>query len=67
MRGIFFLHQPVQFVGGEVFAGFEKCAQDGVSLPGLLEADAAQMLQKNCLGLADVLTRDAGLIVNALL
>ena len=67
MRAIFLLHQTVKFIGGEVLASLEKCAQDGVSLPGLLQPDTAKMLQKNCLGFADVLPRDARLIVNALL
>jgi hypothetical protein len=65
--GIFFLDQAVQFVGGEMFAGFEKRAQNRAALPGLLQAYAAKMLQENGLGLADALARDAGLIVDSLL
>jgi hypothetical protein len=64
---VFLLDQSVQFVGGEMLASFEKRAQDRVALPGLLQAYAAEMLQKNSLGFADALARDAGLIVNSLL
>jgi hypothetical protein len=41
--GVFFLHQAVQFVGGEMVAGFQKGAQNGVALRGLLQADALEM------------------------
>ena len=34
--GIFFLDETVQFLGREVIAGFQKSAQDGVPLLGLL-------------------------------
>jgi hypothetical protein len=64
---VFFLDQAVQFVGGEMLASFEKRAQNRAALPGLLQAHAAKMLQKNSLGFADALARDAGLIVNSLL
>jgi hypothetical protein len=37
--GIFFLHQAVQFVGGEMVAGFEKRMQDDVALCSLFQAD----------------------------
>ena len=36
--GIIFLHQAVQFVGGEMVAGFEERAQNRVALGGLLVA-----------------------------
>ena len=36
--GIFFLHQAVQFVGGEMVAGFEEGMQDGIALLSLLQA-----------------------------
>src|ERR1035441_2934499 len=64
---VFFLDEAVQFVGGEMLASFEKRAENRVALPGLLQAYAAEMLQKNSLGFADALARDAGLIVNSLL
>ena len=34
--GVFFLNQAVQFVSGEMVAGFQKCAQDGIALLRLL-------------------------------
>jgi len=37
--GIFFLHQAMQFVGGEMVAGFEERMQDDVALRCLLQAD----------------------------
>jgi len=37
--GVFFLHQAVQFVGGEMVAGFEKGMQDHVALRSLFQAD----------------------------
>lgn len=64
---VFFLDQAVQFVGGEMFASFEERAQNRAALSGLLQAYAAQMLQENRLGFADVLARNAGLIVDSLL
>ena len=65
--GIFFLDQAVQFVGGEMLTRFEERAQDGVALPGLLQAHAAQVPEEDSLGLAHALTRNAGLIVDAIL
>ncbi len=65
--GIFFLDQAVQFVGGEVVAGFEKGAQNGVALRRLLQADALEVLVEDLLGLAHHLARDGGLVVDALL
>src|ERR1035438_8366526 len=59
--------QPVQFVGGQVLASLQKCSQDGVALSGLLQANAAQMLEEDSFRLADALGRDAGLIVDSLL
>jgi len=64
---VFFLDQAVEFVGGEVFAGFDESPQDGVALLGLLEPNTPQMLQKDRFGLADALARDTGLVVDALL
>jgi hypothetical protein len=65
--GVFFLHQAVKFVGGEMVAGFEKGMQDYVALRGLLESDALQMAVQYFLGLADHLAGDGGLIIDALL
>jgi hypothetical protein len=65
--GVLFLHQAVQFVGGEVVAGLQKCAQDGVALGGLLQAYPFEMSMKNFLRLADHLAGKRGLIVDALL
>jgi hypothetical protein len=65
--GVFLLHQAVQFVGGEVIAGFEEGAEDGIALRGLLEADALEMLVKNTLSFPDHLQGDGGLVIDALL
>src|ERR1700733_10398672 len=65
--GIFFLHQAVQFVGGEMVAGFKKSMENGVALRRLLQANRLQMAMKNLLRLADHLAGDGGLIIDALL
>jgi hypothetical protein len=57
----------VKLVDGEVLAGFEKGAQNGVALCRLFQADTLEMLMQNLLGFAYHLGRDAGLIVNPLL
>jgi hypothetical protein len=62
-----FLDQTVQFVGGEMFAGFEESSQNRVALLGLFQADAFEMLPKNSLGFADALRRDGRLIVDSFL
>ena len=64
---IFLLDQSMEFVSREMFAGFQKCAQDGIPLTSLLQADPTQMLQKDVLGLAHILARNRGLIVDTLL
>lgn len=65
--GIFLLDKPVQLVGGQMVASFEKGAQDRIALRGLLEANIFQVPMKDVLGLANHLTRDRRLIVDALL
>src|SRR5579863_7084924 len=65
--GILLLHQAMQLIGGKVIAGFEKGAEDGIALRGLLEADALEMLVKNTLSFPDHLQGDGGLVINALL
>src|SRR5580698_4213979 len=64
---VFLLHQPVQFVGGKMIAGLEEGLQNGVTLCGLFEAYLFEVLMQDLLRFADHLTRDAGLVVNALL
>src|SRR5580692_9076903 len=64
---IFLLHQPVQFVDGEVLASFEEGSQDGVALRRMFQADTLEMLIQNLLRFANHLGRDAGLVVDALL
>lgn len=61
------LDQPMQLIDREVFASFEEGPQDGVALPGLLEADALEVAEEDLLGLADVLLRDGRLIVDSFL
>ena len=65
--GIFFLHQAVEFVGGEVIAGFEEGVQNGVALGGLFQANGLLVAVKDLLGFADHLAGDGGLIIDALL
>ncbi len=64
--GVFLLDEAVQFVGGEVVAGFEEGAQDGIALSGLLEADALEVAVEDVLGFAHHLAGDGGLVVDAL-
>src|ERR1700744_4063479 len=54
---IFLLHETVQFISGEMLTRFQKRTQDGVALPGLLEAHAAEVLEKNRFGLAHAFAR----------
>lgn len=64
---VFLLDQAVKFVGGQVVARFKEGAEDSVALSGLLQAHSFEMAMKDFLGLPDHLTRDGGLIVDALL
>jgi hypothetical protein len=65
--GILLFHQLIQFIGREMSAGFQKSPQNCAALLGLLQTDASQMPQENVFGLADVLGRDARLIVDSFL
>ena len=62
-----FFDQPMQFVDRKMFTSFEKRPQNCVALFGLLQADAAEMLQENSFSLANALPRDGRLIVNPFL
>lgn len=62
-----FLDQPMQFVNRKMFTSFEERPQNCVALFGLLQPDAAEMLQKNSFRFADVLPRDGRLIVDSFL
>jgi hypothetical protein len=64
---VFFLDELAEFVGREMLARLEERPQNGAALFSLLQPDAPQMPQENPLGLAHVLRRDAGLIVNSFL
>jgi len=64
---VFFLYELAEFVGREMLTRLEKCPQDGAALFSLLQADSTQMAQENTLGLAHILRRDAGLIVDSFL
>jgi len=64
---IFLLHQAVQFVGGKMVTGFQESAQNRVALRGLLKSDALEMAVQDLLCLANHLTRESGLIIDALL
>jgi len=50
-----------------VVAGFEKGAEDRVTLVGVLEADALQVSVKNLLGLAHGFACGRSVVVNAAL
>ena len=65
--GVFLLDQTVQFVGGEVFTGFEKRAENRVALGGLLQAHAFEVLVENALRFAHHFARDRGLVIDAFL
>jgi hypothetical protein len=64
---ILFLHEAVQFVSGEVVAGLEERAQDGVALRRLLQTDTLEMAVKDCLCFADHLAGDGRLVIDAFL
>jgi hypothetical protein len=65
--GILLLHQPVQFVDGEMLAGFKEGAQNGIALRRVFQADTLEMLMQNLLRFTHHLWRDAGLVVDAFL
>jgi hypothetical protein len=65
--GVFFLHQAVEFVGGEMVASLQKSVQDYVALRRLFQSDALQVAVKDFLGFADHLAGDGGLVIDALL
>jgi len=65
--GIFLMYKAMQFVGGEVVAGFQKGMQDRVALRRLLQADTLEMPVKDRLGLVHHLARNGRLIINAFL
>src|SRR5262249_50190520 len=57
--------QAEKIVGGKMVAGIEERPQEGVARPGMLEADASQMLVKDVLGLAHGFARGRSVVVNA--
>ena len=59
--------QPVEFVSGKVFAGFQKGSQDGVALLRMFQAHTLQVLMQNSLRLADHFAGNAGLVINPIL
>jgi hypothetical protein len=59
--------QAMQFVDREMFPGFKEGPQNRIALFRLLQSHAAQMLQQNSFGFADVLRRDGRLIVDSFL
>jgi hypothetical protein len=64
---VLLLYQPMQFVGREVLAGFQKRAQDGAALFRLFEPHAFEVPQKDTFSFANVLPRNRWLIVDAFL
>ncbi len=59
------LDEVVQLFGGEMVVGLQEGAQNGVALPGMLQADSFQVIVETLLGLADRFVRELGLVVNA--
>lgn len=64
---IFLLHQAMKFVCGEMVAGLQKGAQDGVTLSGLLQPYPFEVAVENVFSLAYHLAGKAGLIIDPLL
>jgi hypothetical protein len=64
---VFFLHQPMEFISGEMIPGLKKRAQDSIALPGLLQSDPLQMAVQNVLSLADHFPGNRRLVINAVL
>jgi hypothetical protein len=62
-----FLHQSMEFVGGEMVVRFQEGAQNRVALGSLLQSNAFQMAVENLLGLADHLAGEDRLVIDALL
>lgn len=62
---IFLLYQPEELIGGEMVARLHKRAQDGIALPGMFQANFAQVFMEDVFRLPHHLARDGGLIVNA--
>jgi hypothetical protein len=50
-----------------VLAGLDEGTEDGVALPGLLQADLLQVAMEDRLGLAHGFTRDHRMVVDPLL
>jgi hypothetical protein len=64
---VFFLNQPMEFIGRKMIARLQKCPQDRVALRCLLQAHALQMPMQNILSLSHHLARNRGLIIDAIL
>src|SRR5579872_7223316 len=64
---VFFLDQAVKFFCRELVASLEKSAQNRIALAGLLQANVFQVTVENVLSLANHLTREGGLIIDAFL
>src|SRR5579862_169015 len=64
---VLLLNQAVKFVGREVVASLEKSAQNRIALAGLLQANVFQVTVEDVLSLANHLTREGGLIIDAFL
>jgi hypothetical protein len=64
--GVLLLYQTVQFVRGKVVPGLKKSAQDGVPLVRQLKAHSLKMAVKDIFGFSHRLTRDDGMVVDAL-
>lgn len=61
-----FLHEPVQFLCGEMFARLKEGSQDRVTLFGVFQPHALQMRIKALLRLTQGLARDRSVIVDSL-
>ena len=59
------LHKVVQILGGKMVVRFQEGAQNDVTLPGMLQADALQVSVEDGLGLAQRFVRELDMVVNA--
>jgi hypothetical protein len=65
--GVLLPHQPKKLVSGKMVAGIQEGAQDGVSLLGMLQPHALEVLEENFLGFTHGFPRGWRMIVNSLL
>jgi hypothetical protein len=65
--GVALLHETVELFDGEVLAGLDEGAEDGVTLLGVLQADALQMLMEALLSVAQGFARERRVVIDPFL